>query len=51
MRTELHELIHALVRLEKYHEEQKRYIEIVNKLVNEMILKEDGNGQDMGKVT
>ena len=40
----MHDLMHALVMVEKYHDEEQRWLEIVNKLVNEMVL--DGNSVD-----
>ena len=40
----LHDLMHALVMVEKYHDEEQRWLEIVNKLVNEMVL--NGNNVD-----
>ena len=40
----MHDLMHALVMVEKYHDEEQRWLEIVNKLVNEMVL--NGNSVD-----
>ena len=44
MKAELHDLIHALVMVEKYHDEEQRWLEIVNKLVNEMVLNDNSLG-------
>jgi hypothetical protein len=43
MSPELHDLLHALARLEKYYDEQRRYIDIVNKIINDMILNKNEN--------
>ena len=40
----LHDLLHALARAEQYLDEQKRWMDIVNKLVNDMVLKGEPNG-------
>ena len=46
MEQNIHDLLHALVRLEKYYDEQRRYIDIVNKLVNDMVLKDENMVSD-----
>ena len=48
MKPELHDLLHALVEVEKHHIEMGKWIEITNKFLNEMILNDnsvldDGN--------
>lgn len=41
MDANLHELIHALVMVEKCNDEQKHWMEIVNKIINEMVIKDE----------
>ena len=44
MSQKMHDLIHALTMVEKYHDEEQRWLEIVNKLVNEMVLNDNSVG-------
>ena len=41
MTDQMHDLLHSMVMLEKHHHEVDRWIEIVNKLLNEMILNDN----------